>query len=249
MIDLKKATEAFDNYVSKYDKDNIRIKGKYEHTYRVCKESLEISKSLNLSEEDTNLAYLIALLHDIGRFEQLRKYNTFCDLKSIDHAELGCHILFGDGLIKKFISDRSYDEIIKKAIFNHNKYGIEENLNERELLHSKIIRDSDKIDIINMSIISNAIVSVDDEEITSLVEDDFFKCKPVKHEHRKTNNDAIIIRLAFIYDLNFDYSINYFINHKLMDSLFKRVEHKEMFRPYFDFAKQYLENGKVKRTK
>ena len=39
-----------------------------------------------------------------------------------------------------------YDNIIKKAIYNHNKYKIEENLNDVELLHRKIIRDADKLD-------------------------------------------------------------------------------------------------------
>ena len=36
--------------------------------------------------------------------------------------------------------------IIKKAIENHSRLEIEENLDERTLLHSKIIRDADKID-------------------------------------------------------------------------------------------------------
>lgn len=249
MIDLVKANKAFDNYVRKFDNCNAWISGKYEHTYRVCKQSLEISKSINLDEEDTNLAYLIALLHDIGRFEQLRQYNSFNDATSIDHALLGCHILFDEGLINEFLCDRSYDEIIRKAIFNHNKYGITEDMSERELMHSKIIRDSDKIDIISMSIDSSTIACLDDndEKITPLVEEDFFNHRVVKHEHKKVKNDAIIIRLAFIYDLNFDYTINYFINHEFIDSLFKRVEHKNIFRPYIDYAKQYLESSKVKK--
>ena len=41
---------------------------KIVHTYGVVKESTDISARMRLSEEDTTLAKMIALLHDIGRF-------------------------------------------------------------------------------------------------------------------------------------------------------------------------------------
>ena len=93
---------------------------------------------MNLSEEDVKLAELIGMLHDIGRFEQLRVYNTYNDRESINHGEYGAKILFEDGLIKNFIEDRSYDRIIYLAVINHNRDNIEEGLNDRELLHCKI---------------------------------------------------------------------------------------------------------------
>ena len=36
---------------------------------------------------------LIGLLHDIGRFEQVKVYDTFSDIDSIDHADYGVEIL------------------------------------------------------------------------------------------------------------------------------------------------------------
>ena len=41
------------------------------------------------------------LLHDIGRFEQLKRYQSFIDSQTIDHANLGVTILFDDNLIEK----------------------------------------------------------------------------------------------------------------------------------------------------
>ncbi len=76
----------------------------------------KIAEDLNLTSEEAVLAQLIALLHDIGRFEQLRIYNTFRDIDSIDHAELGIKILFKDGIIRNFIKETKYDDIIYKAI-------------------------------------------------------------------------------------------------------------------------------------
>ena len=49
--------------------------------------------------------------------------------------------------LRRFVENDKDDELIIKAVRNHNKYKIEEGLNERELLHAKIIRDADKLDI------------------------------------------------------------------------------------------------------
>lgn len=37
----------------------------------------EICHRMHLTEEDTELARIIALLHDIGRFEQLKRFDSF----------------------------------------------------------------------------------------------------------------------------------------------------------------------------
>ena len=55
--------------------DKVRLK--IVHTYGVVKQSEEIAKRMRLSEEDTELARMIALLHDIGRFEQLKRFDSF----------------------------------------------------------------------------------------------------------------------------------------------------------------------------
>ena len=50
--------------------------------------------------------------------------------------------------LRKQQQDIEYDEIIKKAIHNHNKLLIEEGLTKEEELFCKIIRDADKLDIL-----------------------------------------------------------------------------------------------------
>ena len=102
MIDLKNAKRLFDEYVANYDKDNPKVALKIEHTYRVMEASKNVAVSLGLDQDEIDLASLIGLLHDIGRFEQLKRYNCFIDSKTIDHALLGVQILFDDNLISKF---------------------------------------------------------------------------------------------------------------------------------------------------
>ena len=68
------AQQEFESYLNGYDRENDRIKLKIIHTYGVVKQAEELAGRMHLSAEDTDLARLIALLHDIGRFEQLKRY-------------------------------------------------------------------------------------------------------------------------------------------------------------------------------
>ena len=149
MIDIEKAKKAFNEYVKKYDPNDPQIYLKIKHIETVVSVAKEVAESLNLDEENVKLAELIALLHDIGRFEQVKRYHTFMDKDSINHAEFGVNLL-KEGLIREFINDDKYDTIILNAILNHNKNKIDENLDEHTKLHCRIVRDADKVDIYNI---------------------------------------------------------------------------------------------------
>ena len=82
------AQQEFESYLNGYDRENDRIKLKIIHTYGVVKQAEELAGRMHLSAEDTDLARLIALLHDIGRFEQLKRYDSF-EPGTMDHAAYG----------------------------------------------------------------------------------------------------------------------------------------------------------------
>ena len=82
MIDIENAKRVFKEYVKDYNPNDGKIALKISHILRVTQKSRELAEELNLNEEDTDLAELIGLLHDIGRFEQVRIYNTFYDKDS-----------------------------------------------------------------------------------------------------------------------------------------------------------------------
>ena len=144
-MDFKLDKKVFQEYLKRYNVKDGSIALKIKHTYEVVKKSEYIANGLRLNKENIELAKIIALLHDIGRFEQIKEFGEFND-KKIEHAEFGVIVLFDNGLIRNFINEDKYDSIIYKAIYNHNKYKIKKNLNEKELLHCRIIRDADKLD-------------------------------------------------------------------------------------------------------
>ncbi|MDE7477724.1 MAG: HD domain-containing protein, partial [Lachnospiraceae bacterium] len=153
MIDRRKALAAFEKYTSNYDISDEKVRLKIEHTYRVCELCETIAKSAGFDENEIEIAWLTGLLHDVGRFEQLRRYGTFSDAQSIDHAEFGADILFKEGKIRDYIEDTSEDELLEKAVRCHSAYRIPENYTSHERKFANLLRDADKIDILKVNII------------------------------------------------------------------------------------------------
>ena len=158
MLDRKVAERAFTDYTSEYDLDNTMIRLKAEHTIKVAQIAERIAVSIGMKDDEIDFAWFLGLLHDIGRFEQVRRYGTFSDAKSIDHAELGADLLFRDGLLDNFIkgceaSELSrwisgrWREIAERAIRLHNKLALPEGLDDTMRTYCELLRDADKADI------------------------------------------------------------------------------------------------------
>lgn len=137
-------------YANNFDVNKKEIKRKINHSLRVSKLCKSIALDLNLADDLIYLAEFIGLVHDIGRFVQWEKYQTFDDLKSEDHALLGLQVLFKNKEINRFKIDHKWDKTIYSAIKNHNQYEIADETKDIDLLMSKILRDADKTDILYM---------------------------------------------------------------------------------------------------
>ena len=233
MIDMLVAKKAFANYVKNYDIQNDKIKLKVEHIERVSQIAKKLTMKLELNKEDVALAELIGLLHDIGRFEQIKRFNTFNDSKSVNHGEFGVHVLFNkqDGIIRKFVEDNQYDNIIKNAIFYHNKdkSDIPDDLTTRELLHIKILRDSDKIDILNILTYEKKETAwekadLSDDVITEEIYKEFMENGRIDYHKKKTSADSLVGHFAYIFDFNFTDSIQYIKEKNYMEKIYNRFE-------------------------
>ena len=121
-IERERVRETFREYTDAYDATDEKIKLKIDHTYRVAELCERIAKAEQMEKTEVDLAWLLGMLHDVGRFEQLRRYGTFSDADSIDHAALGADILFGgvlregEGLIRTYVDDAAEDEVIEYTV-------------------------------------------------------------------------------------------------------------------------------------
>lgn len=238
MIDILNAKKVFKEYILNYDIQEPRINIKITHMYHVAENSRKISKSLGLSEEEQNLAELIGLLHDIGRFEQVRLYHTFSDKISIDHGQKSVEVLFADNWIRKFVEDSNSDAIIYKAINNHNKFEIEKGLSEQELLHCKIIRDADNIDIFRAVLDPNqrpeefghiGCEDISREVLSPEFFEEFKKEKLLMYANAKSDMDIMVAIIAHIYILNFKMSLEIIKENDYINKFVKRLNCQDTY--------------------
>ena len=236
MIDLQRARLAFKEYINNYDNQtDPGFHLKVVHTYHVVENAMMISKELGLSEDDIQLAGLIGILHDIGRFDELKNLKKF-DSVGNDHAMFASKLLFDEGHINNFVDTDEYNLIIKKAIENHNKKEIESGLSERELLHAKIIRDADKLDNYRVkkeekieNIFPKIVNSKEDIE-NSLISDKVFQsivrreCVDIKD--RVYPLDYWICILGFAFDIYFKETLAIIKKNDYINILIDRFNYK-----------------------
>lgn len=251
-IDLEKAKEEFLKYVSNYDESLYNIDLKKWHSIRVMEMSERIAKKMNLSEEDYEIASIIGLLHDIARFEQYTKYQTFNDLNSFDHGDYGVEILNKD--LRKYVETDKYDKLIKIAIKNHNKFAIENGLSERELFFSKLIRDADKLDILYEATFmfwNGEEDFINNSTITFEIINTFLNKHQIKHKKDIEINgfDDVINVIAFIFDINFKESFEILKQEDCINKILNRFNLKdtESFNKVKKLSNDYI-NSHIKKS-
>ncbi|MDT8401961.1 MAG: HD domain-containing protein [Bacteroidales bacterium] len=206
----------FADYVTSFKKgepeiqENIELKE--DHTYRVCKEILTIGIKLDLSDDELRLAEIIALLHDVGRFEQYAGYGTFNDGKSVNHAGLGIEIILRNGVLDTL--DISIRDLVIKAIAYHNRVSLPDDETETCLFYSMLLRDADKLDI--WKVVTDYYHRKDGKRnhglelelpdtagVSAEVLDDIRNGRAVNMKNIRNLNDFKLLQMAWIFDINF----------------------------------------------
>lgn len=209
----------FNQYVKDFDMKNKDIMGKFHHTYRVVEYAKKIGESLKLDSDQMHTLLLCALLHDIGRFEQVTCYNTFKDLKSIDHGKLGYDIL-KDGLIEKFTSDKKEQEIILFSVLNHNKLNVPQS-SKMNIFFTNIVKDADKMDILKEQALK---VTDKNPMIKKQMIDLLYKGSAVNNNLVNSDIDIILRCLGFIFDINYKYTYKFILDEEIIEKKINLIE-------------------------
>ena len=256
-IDRQRVKEKFAEYTRNYDPSNPKIALKIAHTYRVADNCEKIAISLGLTDEEIEFAWLSGMLHDIGRFEQVKRYNTFIDSESVDHAEFGADLLFGeDKLITNYVDFRSWDDDLEIVIRQHNKYRIDGSLSGKRLVFCHILRDADKVDILRVN------VETPMEEIYNVTEDVLFeagvseKVMEQVREHHAVNRDImdspaehLIGHIALAFELVYPKSWELAKEQGYLHKMFEFPTRNESTQKAIAEAKSELENFYKQKAK
>lgn len=254
IIDRKRALAAFKAYTSAYDPNNPRIALKIAHTLRVADLCDKIARAqgpgkANLAETDVDLAWLCGLLHDIGRFEQVRRFDTFNDAMSVGHAGLGVEVLFDDdaSLLRSFVDDSAEDVLVRNVVATHSDYRLPINFDERTSTFCNVLRDADKIDIIQV----NCLCPIEDiygvserdmteSELSPAVVETFFQKRTVPRDIRQFPADILVGHICFAWELVFVQSRRIIGEQGFLDKMLSRRFANEQTQREFTRMAQFM---------
>ena len=220
-------------YMKSFYSDDAQVQQgiliKEKHTGYVTANSVELAKFLKLSTHDTDLAEIIGLFHDVGRFRQYSIYKTFNDADSEDHADLALKVI--DEL--EFFKELSAEDygLVKFAIQNHNKKIIAPTDDAKKILFAKLIRDADKLDIYRVLEPFLAQENADKmpqfiKSTSRLVADispdfveNFVTGEQADYRKIRTNGDRKIVRLMWIYDVNFSWTMQKIVERGYIEKI------------------------------
>jgi len=140
----------FKHYVAPYLQDApiLPLQVKLEHTQYVLDHALHLIDRYLWAEDVKLSVALAALYHDIGRFEQYKRWQTFSDAHSGNHALLGVCTMKKQGFLMDVPKHvRSW---VLAAIGMHNRAVLPQNLSSELHCIVNAVRDADKLDILRV---------------------------------------------------------------------------------------------------
>lgn len=254
-IDRKRAQKVFADYVENYNSRDEKVRLKIEHTYRVAVLCERIAKSMGAAGEEVDFAWLTGLLHDVGRFEQLKNFGTFNDAQSIDHAAYGADILFREGRIRDYIEDDGKDELIENVVRYHSVYRLPEEFDEVTKKFCNILRDADKVDIlkVNVDFPLEEIYNVTTEELRNAMVTEAVM-ESLKEEHatlrslKKTVVDNVVGHISLVFELVYPESLKVVKEQGYLEKLLSFESQNARTREQFGEVRRIVEGYLERRA-
>ena len=244
----------FDIYTGRFQSDEPDLQAavtlKKDHTRRVVSEILAIADSLNLSAQQRYLAEVIALLHDIGRFEQYAQYRTFHDRSSVNHAVLGGEIIEREQILGKF--PVQLKDLIISIVTNHNSASPPESGNIEYDFFLQLVRDADKIDILH--VVTNyytyncttlkKVIEMDLPDTSGIspgILNDLLKYRIAHVEHLTNLNDFKALQMGWIFDVNFPRSFQIIAKRRYLEKIHASISDHDNADRILTVTKRHLE--------
>ncbi len=178
---------------------------KLDHTMNVVAAARAIAAGEGFSPEECFVCEAAALLHDTGRYEQLKRYNTFRDSESVDHA------VFSHDIVKErgWLNVWPEREAVLTAVLVHNRRDIPDGLDPLTLTAARTVRDADKLDIFR--VLEDQIAQTDwrndarafwnlstTKAPNPLVIEAIREGRPVDYQHIESLADFVLIQVGWI---------------------------------------------------
>ncbi|WP_209319836.1 HD domain-containing protein [Ancylomarina longa] len=246
----------FDGYVNSFSTENKELEQNIEiirdHSYRVVGLIEEFVEQANLSESDFLLAKITALLHDIGRFNQLIVHGTFADTDKINHSAIGILLLTEQESITNTLSEETKSILIECIRF-HNLREIPKSVNERSLPILLVLRDADRLD--NLELMAEyysehksgfnkrlELELADNTNISKKVHQSIMEEKVVDSKHILGLSDFKLQQMSWIFDFQFKRSFQIASEKTYLKRMYECLPKKDIVIDMYRQMKIYMEN-------
>lgn len=254
-LDFKVFEEIFENYVDKFIKKSqgnetkiLNFTNKRIHSYHVRDNILKIAKEEKLNV-DLFIVEFIGLFHDIGRFYQYDKYETFNDANSCDHAKLSIKVLEDEGIINMIdYEDRPY---VIDSILMHNYQDLPKITDKKMYIYSTLLRDADKLDgFRSISVYERANKNLayfknksDEPLISDYVYNNILSKKSVYKYDLKTVLESQIVSLGYITsDVIYNTTLKIIKENEYTKKMFYKMQDTPRSRKIYDFVNNYIDD-------
>lgn len=224
---------------------------KRDHISRVIGYTEVLTRDLGVDDNLMLAAQLTAILHDIGRFEQFSQFKTFNDSLSFDHAEKAIQLIDDNKWLEEL--PKEMQEWIKKAVLYHNKIVIPKGEDKNVELLSKIIRDADKIDILDIAAKEFALTNnkknhsfslelANKPSFTKNVAKAVIDGRIADKKDLQNTNDFKLMLMSFVFDVNFKKTFAIINQRQYLKQLFDTLPKSDDIFEAFRITKIHIEN-------
>lgn len=214
------------------EQDAILNTLKLNHTDRVVELSEELSSSLFATDKNQSeyiaLAKIIAVLHDIARWEQMRQSGGFSDTQN-DHGEMGAEIIMQKNMLQGL--ENGQKQIVLTAIREHNqKYA--RTYDPLTQAFVNIIRDADKIDNFHIEVeyygskeqsMKTVLPFSDEHRLSPHIYDCIMNQKLADSHDRETMIDFKFFKMAWCFDIKINRSFELICEKEYLQQIYSDI--------------------------
>ncbi len=245
----------YDAYVSEFSSENneiqINIDLVKEHNSRVLENVSELGLSINLEESDLLILQTAAMLHDIGRFKQLVKHNTYADNDESNHIKIGLDVIREHNVLNDL---EEVDRILIEDCVKFHDTSVLPKINDEYSLNLiQLLRDADRIDVLRIvseyythkKIYPNRHLDMElkdmpgiSKEISKAIMDE----KIANRDDVKNVNDLKLSQMSWIFDMNNKRSFKMISEKGYVKAIFETLPKNDDVIDMYRNMKIFMEN-------
>ena len=245
----------YDAYVLEFSSEDseiqINIDLLKEHASRVIENVIELALSINIDESNLFLLQTAALLHDIGRFEQLVKHGTYADNEVSNHIQIGLNVIEEHEVLMALEEDER--QLVIDCVKMHDLSELPKNSDKQSLVLIHLLRDADRIDVLRIvsdyythkKVHPNRHLDMELKDMPAIakkVSNAIMADKVAKREDVETVNDLKLSQMSWIFDMKHKRSFKMVSEKSYIKAIFETLPKSDVVIDMYRNMKIFMEN-------